>query len=248
MVLEYVGTRYFGFQWQAGQPTIQGEVEKALFRLTGDRIRVVPASRTDTGVHAKGQVISFRTRTSHSPETFVKALNYYLPGDIAVKEAHQISPSFDVRRCAVSREYSYHILNSLTPSPLREGFAHRVSGHLDIEAMNQVCEALIGEHDFVSFTSGSGAMLRNTVRRVYKAEVTWDEDEVVFNIVASSFLPHQVRNTVGALLRVGLGRMSYGEFCSIMDAKKLALAGPTAPACGLFLVKINYDRPFEEER
>ena len=247
LILEYDGTRYHGFQLQASLATIQGEVEKALRKLTGERTRVLAASRTDAGVHAREQVVSLRTRSSHSPETFVKALNYYLPKDIAVNGAHRVRDSFNVRRHAVSREYNYYILNSLTRSPLRGAFSYLVTGYLDIEAMNQACQTLAGERDFASFASGIGGEIKSTVRRVYRAEVRKDGELAIFNIVANSFLPHQVRNTVGALVRVGLGKMSGDEFYSIMELKKLGLAGPTAPACGLYLIQVNYPHPFEEE-
>jgi tRNA pseudouridine38-40 synthase len=247
LILEYNGANYYGFQLQAGLPTIQGEVEKALLKLTGENIRVVAASRTDTGVHARGQVVSFRTRSAYSLPTFVSGLNYYLPPDIAVKVAHRVRDSFNVRSSAISREYNYHILNSRTRSPLREGFSYRVPRHLDIDAMNQACQALIGEHNFASFASSIGVGLK-TMRKVYRAEVRKDGEAVVFNMVANSFLPHQVRNTVGALIRVGLRKMSSDEFCSIIEAKKPGLAGPTAPACGLCLVQVNYMHPFEEEK
>jgi len=248
LIIEYDGTRYYGFQLQTSVPTIQGELEKALWKLTAERTRVMTASRTDTGAHAKGQVVSFMTRSPLPPQTFINGLNYYLPRDIAVKAAHIVSNSFNVRRSALSREYSYYILNSLTRSPIRGGFSYLVGGRLDIEGMNQACQALIGEHDFASFASSIGAGIKNTVRRVYKAEMEKDGELAVFNIVANSFLPHQVRNTVGALIRVGLGKMSINEFYSIIEARKPSLAGPTTPAHGLCLMQINYPRPFEEER
>ncbi len=247
LILEYDGTRYHGFQLQASLPTIQGEIEKALSKLTGERTRVMAASRTDAGVHARGQVVSFQTSSPHSLQTFVSGLNYYLPRDIAVRVAHRVRDSFSVRRQAVSREYNYYILNSLTRSPLSAGFSYLVSGHLDIEAINQACQALIGEHDFASFSSGIGVEIKNTVRRVYRAEMRKEGKLAVFNMLANSFLPHQVRNTVGALIRVGLGKGGGDEFYSIMEAKQPGLAGPTAPACGLYLVQVNYPRPFEEE-
>lgn len=246
LIVEYVGAGYHGFQLQASLPTIQGEIEEALGKLSGERIRVMAASRTDAGVHARGQVVSFRSGSPHSLQAFVNGLNYYLPGDIAVKAAHRVKDSFSVRRHAVSREYHYYILNSLTRSPLREGFAYRLAGHLDIEAMNQACQALIGEHDFASFASSIGVGLKNTVRRVYRAEMSQNGELIVFNMVASSFLPHQVRNTVGALIRVGLGKMNSDEFYSIMGMKQPGLAGPTAPACGLCLMQVNYPYPFED--
>ena len=205
------------------------------------------ASRTDAGVHAKGQVVSFKTRSPLTLQTFINGLNYYLPRDIAVKAAHRVSDSFNVRHSALSRQYNYYILNSLTRSPLREGSSYRVAGHLDFDAINEACQALIGEHDFASFASSIGVGIKSTVRRVYRAETEKDEELAVFKVVASSFLPHQVRNTVGALLRVGLGKMSVDEFHRIIEARKTGLAGPSAPACGLCLMQISYPRSFEEE-
>jgi len=247
LIVEYDGTRYHGFQLQATLPTIQGEVEKALWKLTGERNRVTAASRTDTGVHAKGQVVSFRTKSDLPPQKFVNGLNYYLSRDIAIKAAYRVDDSFNVRRNAISREYNYYILNSLTRSPIREGFSYFVRGYLDIEAMNQACQALIGEHDFISFASSMGVEIKKTVRRVYQAEMERNGELAIFNMVANSFLTHQVRNTVGTLIRVGLGKMQVDEFCSIMKAKKPGLAGPTAPACGLCLMQVNYPSHFKEE-
>ncbi len=245
LIMEYDGTHYHGFQLQANLPTIQGEAEAALWKLTGERLRVMTASRTDAGVHAKAQVVSFRTRSSLPLTAFINGLNYYLPRDIAVKAAHRVGDSFNVRRDALNREYNYYILNSLTRSPIRKGFSYLVTGHLDIEAMNLACQALIGEHDFASFTSCIGVGTKNTMRNVYRAKIEKDGELAVFNMVANSFLPHQVRNTVGALIRVGLGKVSVDQFRSIIEAKKPGLAGPTAPACGLCLMRINYPAPLE---
>jgi tRNA pseudouridine38-40 synthase len=247
LAVEYDGTHYSGFQLQVSQPTVQEELEKAILQLTGEKTRVLAASRTDTGVHAKGQVVSFRTGAGHSPETFINGLNYYLPRDIAVKAAHRVKESFNVRRQAISREYNYYILNCPTRSPLWEGRAYLVREPLDIDAMNQACRTLIGEHDFIAFTTRLDNRIKNTVRRVFRAEVRRDGEMVIFNMVASSFLPHQVRNTVGALIRVGLDKMSCDEFYSIIEARKPGLAGPMAPAGGLYLMQVNFPRPFEEE-
>jgi tRNA pseudouridine38-40 synthase len=247
LVMEYDGTHYYGFQLQSNQPTIQGEIEKALWRLTGEKRRVVASSRTDAGVHAKGQVISFRTGSRLSPQTFVNGLNYYLPKDIAVKAACGVADSFNIRREAVSREYSYNILSSSTRSPIREGFSYRVPGYLDIETMNRACQALVGEHDFASFASNIRGEEKSTVRRVYRAGVEKSGDLIVFSIVANAFLRHQVRSTAGALVRVGLGKMSFDEFQAVMEARKPGLAGPTLPARGLCLMRVNYPHPFEEQ-
>ncbi len=248
LIVEYDGTGYHGFQLQANLPTIQEEIEKALWKLSQERIRVIAASRTDAGVHAKGQVVSFRTKSPLPPHTFVSGLNHYLPHDIAVKAAYRVDDSFDVRKNALSREYSYYILNSRTRSPSQRGSSYLVAADLDIEAMNEACQALIGKHDFAPFASNLGIEIKNTFRTVYRADVEKKGDLAVFNMVADSFLPHQVRNTVGALIRVGLGKMTVEEFRSIIDEKKSVLAGPSAPACGLCLTRINYPYPFEEER
>ena len=244
LTLEYDGTNYHGFQWQAGLPSIQREVEKAIKRLTGERRRVIAASRTDAGVHARGQVVSFRTNSSLPTQTFINGLNHYLPRDISVKAAYRVDDSLNVRRDAISREYSYYILNSPTRSPIREGFSYFVSSPLDIEAANQAAESLIGEHDLASFASSNGTRVKSTLKHVFKASFARDGELVIFNMVANSYLPHQVRNTVGALIRVGLGKMSVAEFNSLIEAKKPGMAGPTAPACGLCLTRINYPNHF----
>jgi tRNA pseudouridine38-40 synthase len=245
LVVEYDGTNYYGSQWQSGLPTIQGEMEKALRKLTGESVRVAMAGRTDAGVHARGQVVGFRTSSVLSRDAFVNGLNYYLPRDIAVKSAHVAGESFDVRRSALSRHYHYSILNTRTRSPLREAFACRINGDLDVAAMDGACRSLIGEHDFASFASGVGGEGKSTVRRVYRAEVAREGDLVVFDMVANAFVRHQMRSTAGCLVRIGLGRMSRDEFQSIIEAKQPGLAGPTLPACGLCLVRVEYPHPFE---
>ncbi len=246
LVLEYDGTSYYGFQLQPTSPTIQEKVERALRQLTGETLRVTAAGRTDAGVHARGQVISFRTGSSLSRQTFVSGLNHYLPGDIAVRAAYAVDDSFDPRRDAESREYRYSILNSRTRSPITMGFAYRVVGSMDIEAMNRACQALVGQHDFASFASGIGGETKSTVRRVYRAEVSKDGDLIHFDIVANAFIRHQVRSTAGCLVRIGLGKMSQDEFGMIRAAGKPGLAGPTLPACGLCLIRVNYARSLLE--
>lgn len=246
LVVEYEGTRYYGFQWQDNRPTVQQQIEKAVLSLTGETLRVVAASRTDTGTHAYGQVVSFRTISKLPLSTFVTGLNHFLPKDIAVKSAHRPAASFHVQKSAVSRIYEYHVVSSPTRSPLRERFAYVISSQPDICLMNSACKFLVGDHDFASFSSGPSSG-RSTVRRVYRAEVSERCGELVFTMEGSSFLMHQIRNTVGALIQVGLEKMSVPEFYSIMEQKMPGLAGPKAPACGLHLVRVNYPRPIEEE-
>jgi tRNA pseudouridine38-40 synthase len=246
LIVEYDGTNYHGSQLQANAATIQGEIEKALKKLTGEKIRIKVASRTDAGVHARGQVVSFRTGSALPLKVFVDGLNHYLPREIAVKESFRTDDAFDVRRGAVSREYKYLILNSPTRSPLRQGFSCRVEGNMDVEAMNRAGQALVGRHDFASFVSSAEtARKKRTVRDVYKAEIKRDGDMIIFDMVANSFLPHQVRNTVGSLIEVGQGRMTVEEFHRMVEAGTPGLAGPTAPAEGLCLMRVNYPSPFE---
>ena len=239
LILEYDGTRYHGFQIQKGLPTIQEEMERALGRLTGERIRIACASRTDVGVHARGQVVGFVTASALPPETFVRALNHYLPPDIAVREAFTARSDFDVRREAVSREYCYRLLNRPTPSPLLRSGAHFVPRPLDIEAMNDACRILVGTHDFAPF-SGSLNGRRNTVRTVYRAQVVMEGELVDFHIEANSFLPHQVRNTIGALVKVGVGKEDVETFRQIARCGRLGVAGPALPPHGLYLLRVNY--------
>jgi tRNA pseudouridine38-40 synthase len=247
LVLEYDGTEYCGFQYQINAPTIQDEIEKALFRLTGERVRVVSASRTDTGVHAKGQIVSFRTGSDLGTLAYKNGLNHFLPPDIAVKVSYKVNDKFNVQLDAISREYRYVLYNCETRSPLRREFSYQISGELNIEEMNLASQALIGEHDLASFVSDfSQSNIKSTLRKVYKARLSRDGDLVYFDIIAKSFLPHQVRNTVGTLIRVGLGRLKVEEFQTIMEAKKPGAAGPKVPAQGLYLMQVNYPCPLGE--
>lgn len=239
LIVEYEGTSYSGFQVQVNVPTVQGEIERAIAEVTGERVRIASASRTDQGVHAEGQVVSFRTTSCLAPETILRALNHYLPEDIAVKEAGEISMDFDVRRRAVSREYAYQLLNRRTVSPLMRQRAHHVPQPLDIEAMRQAGHALLGTHDFVAFASSLNGH-KNTVRTMHRAEFERDGDVLTFHVVANSFLPHQVRNTVGALVKVGLGRSDVAAFGDILRSREPGTAGPALPPQGLCLLKVNY--------
>jgi tRNA pseudouridine38-40 synthase len=242
LLVEYDGTRYHGFQWQAKLPTIQNELEQAIRQLGGLSSRVIGASRTDAGVHARGQVVGFWTKSSLDTTSLVRALNYHLPNDIAIKAAYRAGADFGVRRDALSREYRYYIMNSATRSPLSQAFSLFVPGKLNVEAMNQACRLMLGEHDFASFASCLDAG-KSTVRRVHEAGVEERGDFKVFRIVASSFLPHQVRSTVGLLVRLGLGKLGIGEFRDIMGARSQGLAGPVYPPRGLCLMRVNYGGP-----
>ncbi len=245
LIVEYDGTNYHGSQLQAGLPTIQGVIEEALSKLTGERTRVALASRTDAGVHARGQVVSFRTNSALPLKAFVYGLNFQLPEDIAAREAFRVDDNFNARRHALNREYCYYILNRPTRSPLQRGFAYLFTGKLNILAMQQACQALLGKQDFASFVTCAETG-KSTVRNVLRAEIRQEGDLIILDMVANSFLPHQVRNTVGALIRIGTGKMTVAEFYNMVQARKPGRAGPTAPACGLCLMQINYPHPLGE--
>ncbi|MEL7562753.1 tRNA pseudouridine(38-40) synthase TruA [Dehalogenimonas sp. 4OHTPN] len=240
LIIEYDGTRFLGSQCQPKAATVQSEVESAIEKLTGEKLRVMLSSRTDTGVSALGQVASFRTGSSLAPERIIGGLNHYLPQDIAIKAAYRIPDDLEVRRAAVSREYLYRIWNEPERSPLNERFRHRVAPRLDERAMDAAAKLLVGTHDLKAFGSAGRGPERSTVRTVYDANVSRNGAEVTFRIVASSFLTHQVRNTVGALIKVGAGNLTVEEFKGLLSINAPGKAGPAAPGKGLCLIKINY--------
>ncbi len=249
LLVEYEGTLYHGFQSQKNAASVQDALEEALFRLTGERTRIRGAGRTDAGVHAQGQVAAFDTGTLYSPDVFLKAMNHHLPDDVSVRDASEVSPDFDPRRWAVSREYRYLILNSETPSPMLRRFAHLVKRPLDAGAMHRAASILEGERDLAPFSGPLTNGRTSTTRRVYRCAVGRRGDLVTLDMAATGFLPQQVRRTVGALMEVGLGRMSVREFGDLADCGALGAANSAAPAKGLSLVKVSYAVPvFPQEK
>ena len=240
LTVEYEGTRYHGFQYQANAPSIQAELEQALERLTGEKIRIRGAGRTDTGVHAQGQTVAFDTTARFKTETFVSGLNSYLPEDIAIKAAHQVSEGFEPRRKAISRVYQYTILNSLTPSPLERRFSCLVRKPLNIEAMDEAARTLEGVHDFAPFCGSLSGRNKRTVRRVNRFRVTKKGAKILFNIEGNAFLPQQVRRMVGALVEVGLGKMSLEKFFNISSCGVQGAVAFAMPPQGLCLMRVNY--------
>jgi len=238
LLVEYDGTRYFGFQYQADVPTIQGELEKAIKKVTGEEVRIKGAGRTDAGVHAKGQVISFESQTPLPLGNFIRALNFYLPDDIAVRAGCEVPQDFDARRGALSREYRYIILNSTTRSPLLHRRALLVLQKLDVELMNQGARRLVGKHDFASFAGSLGR--RNPVRRIFRAKVNRKGKLTFFDVEADSFLPQQMRRMTAALIRLGLGRLGLEEFQALINCGKVGAARWVAPSYGLYLFRVNY--------
>jgi tRNA pseudouridine38-40 synthase len=237
LVLEYDGRRYGGSQYQKNAASIQGELEAALNKLTGENLRTAFAGRTDAGVHARGQVASFVTGSRHAPEVFVRGLNRWLPADIAVQRALEVPLDFDVRRRARSREYRYLVLNSPLPSPLLMAFAWQVAEQLDVEAMREAASSLVGRHDFAAF---AGVVAGSTVRSLRRCDLKTRGRLLAVHMEADAFLPHQVRRTVGALVQVGLGRQSAADLAALLREPQPGVAGPAAPPQGLCLLKVNY--------
>lgn len=240
LLVEYEGTNYAGFQLQSGPPTIQGELEKALEKFTGQPTRIRGASRTDSGTHAKGQVVDFETATKHTLDRFAPALNYHLPEDINVLEAYQVDDDFNSRRCALSRIYQYSILNRPTPSPLRRQTHLWIREDLDIGRMAEAAKHLIGAHDFRPLAIGHPED-RSAVREVMRWEVERFEDTIVIECEANGFLKQQIRKANGILTEIGRGKYTT-------DKVKQALEGdvggtPLLSAHGLCLISVRYPGP-----
>ncbi len=241
LVIEYEGTRYHGFQLQGQSPTVQQALEEAVHRFTSERLRIMCASRTDAGVHALGQVVSFRTRAPYPAASFLGALNHFLPEDIGVRETYEIPMAFDVRKAATAREYRYLVLNRATPSPLLRRWTFRVSQPLDVVEMQRAAGCLVGERDFAPFAGSLTPKTANTCKRLTRADVSRCGDRIAFRMAANSFLHQQVRRMAGALVEVGLGRMSVSRFEEQAACRQRGVAGPTLPAHGLTLTAVRYE-------
>ncbi|MDO8673513.1 MAG: tRNA pseudouridine(38-40) synthase TruA [Dehalococcoidia bacterium] len=239
MELEYDGSSYCGFQVQPEKPTVQGEVEEALYKLTGEALRITAAGRTDTGVHAKAQVVSFVTDGGCPTKQFVGALNFYLPDDICVTSVVEVPADFDARRSAIRRYYRYYVLNRRCPSPFWRHYAYHFPVQLDLGEIRRAASALVGEHDFAAF-AGREAKGRSTRREIYTADVERQGELVLFDISANGFIAHQVRNMVGTLIWVGTGKLGAADLLRILEGRDRKAAGPAAPPHGLYFMKVDY--------
>lgn len=240
MVVAYEGTRYAGFQRQAGGvETIQGVLEAAIARITGSVVNVVGAGRTDAGVHALGQVVHFNSETRLGESQLLKALNAVLPRDIVIREVSEVPTEFHSRFSAISKTYSYRIWNDPVRPVFHREWLYHHKYSLDTAAMQEAAALLIGQHDFKSFQA-SGSSVKSTVRTVHFCELTADGPELLIRINADGFLYHMVRNIVGTLILVGTGRLSLSGFEAVLAACDRNAAGPTAPASGLCLEEVFY--------
>jgi tRNA pseudouridine38-40 synthase len=239
LILEYDGTNYCGWQWQPGQKTLQGALEEAVRKTSGEEVRVTASGRTDAGVHAWGQVVNFMTGAGLDCNSWRGALNHHLSHDIRVLEAAEAAPDFNARHSAKGKTYEYIVINRYIPCALKRGYTWHVGVPLDVEAMRDAAKGLIGEHDFTSFRAADCAA-KSPVRTVWKLDLTQKGEAIKFSLGASAFLRHMVRNIVGTLVEVGRGRMHQEDVPAILDARDRTKAGPTAPPQGLYLVKVNY--------
>ncbi len=236
-VLEYDGTDLLGFQMQKRGRTVQAELERALAEFGNKPIRIVGGGRTDAGVHAAGQTASFKIEWTRDLETLKRALNNKLPTDISVKSLLEVPEDFSARYSATSRVYEYRVYNAPDRSALTSRFALWISNPLNVEAMQQAANRLLGWQDFGAF--GTPPRGDNTVRELKGAEVWRDGEYVRFRLEANAFLYRMVRRLVGSLLQVGRGEIDVEQFQEIIDRKRRA--GDSVPPQGLMLMEIRYD-------
>lgn len=241
LLIEYDGAAFAGWQVQPNQRTVQGELERAIGVFTGEAsVRVYAAGRTDTGVHASGQVACFRVERDVPPETVQRALNALTGDDLAVRRVDVVGDDFDPRRAARRRSYEYRIWNHRVRSPFWRPYAWHVIQPLDCEAMRAAAADLVGEHDFTSFRA-AGCDADHPVRRITVSEfVSGDDAMLLYRVTATAFLRHMVRNIVGTLVEVGRGRRAADEMPKLLAARDRDLAGATAPPHGLCLTRVEY--------
>jgi tRNA pseudouridine38-40 synthase len=240
--LAYDGTDFVGWQVQATGRSVQGELMEGLSRMHGHPVRAVGAGRTDSGVHATGQVTSFLSDLDSIPgPRFRDAMNAYLPRDMRVTESDEAPPGFHARRSATSRRYRYYVVNAPVMLPHLRKYRHWVRHRLDLDRLRAMAGVILGEHDFTSFTA-EGDANHSRVRTVTESRFDVEGETVVYTIEAGSFLWKMVRNIVGTVLWIEENGGAAAEIATVMDARSRPAAGPTAPANGLFLEKVSYEQ------
>lgn len=239
IVIEYDGTRYCGWQRQKNGVSIQETIEKAIEKVTGEKTEIISSSRTDAGVHAKGQVANFLTSSTVPPEKICYAINSFLPDDIVILSSQEVPLDFHSRYSSKGKKYSYTILNRKIPSALLKNYSAHIPYELNIEDMIRASKYFLGEHDFSAFKS-TGSSVKGNVRTIKRLELIKDEDIIKMFIEANGFLYNMVRIIAGTLIEVGKGRIKPDDIPFIIDSKDRKKAGPTAPAQGLCLEKVYY--------
>lgn len=239
LLIEYDGTNYHGWQIQPVDSSIQNEIQKILNIITRQNIVITGSGRTDAGVHATGQVAHFTCNTSIPPEKFHDALNKMLPKDIVIRECTYAEPDFHARYSAKKKTYHYRILNSKIPVAINRDYVWHIIKPLNINSMQQAADFLIGEKDFKAF-EGVGSPRKSTVRTIYTAKLSQEDDVITFIVTGSGFLKFMVRNIIGTLVDVGSGKLTPDAFRKILLSRDRDAAGITAPPQGLFLKHVDY--------
>ncbi len=240
LLIEYDGTRYYGWQRQPNQTTIQGKLESVLSLMCGKDVEVIGAGRTDGGVHARGMTANVNLDTELSPEEIRDYLNRYLPDDIAVLEVKEASPRFHARYNAIGKTYQYTCYDGDVKPVFDRKYYTRLEEKPDVERMRQAAEVLMGEHDFRNFCVNP-RMKKSTVRLVDRIVIERDGGYIRFTFHGTGFLQNMVRIMVGTLLEVGCGRMTVEQVKEVLENPERQKAGPTAPAQGLCLMRVDYD-------
>ena len=238
ITIQYNGANYCGWQKQPDSLGIQGTIEKAIYDITKESVKIIGSGRTDSGVHALGQVANFNIESSIPTEKIPNALNDKLPKDISIIGCEQVDDEFHSRYSAKGKRYRYLIYNSPYRSPIYKDTSYHVKYDLDFEKMCKEAKSLVGEHDFKGFMS-SGSSVKDTVRTIYDVKLTKEEDLIVVEVEGNGFLYNMVRIIVGTLVDIGRGRIN-DSLVDIIDSKSRSKTGHTAPAHGLFLKKVYY--------
>ncbi len=239
LVLSYRGDRYAGWQRQANAPTVQQAVEKALAELLSKPVQVHGASRTDAGVHARGQVAHLVLERDFPVGGLQHGGNHHLPEDIRILAARRMPDGFDARKHAIAKEYRYRLIQERVLSPIDAPFAVRSPPRLDVAALCEAAELLVGRHDFTAFALSGGGH-HQPFRRIFEAKWVDDGYNLEFRVVGDGFLRGMVRSIVGTLLDVGTGRIDVDRFGRLLEGRSRSQAGPTAPARGLILHRVEY--------